>query len=271
MNRGVMLKAAIETWPSTLLCALLLFGAESALAYAIPTFQAQFRDSLSQMQFLQNFVGALLGVRAAGQFGPEAFLAFPWVHPVVLALVWAHALVCCTRMPAGEIDRGTADVTMTLPVTRWGILLSETVVWLAAGAVLLAMFVAGNWFGGRFVEKPEPTDWSRSLVVLANMACLYAAVGALGWLASALSNRRGPALVAVFVLLLASFLLNFLAQFWDVAERLSFLSVLEYYRPMFVLRDGTIPWRDIGVLLATAATLWAAAGVVFSRRDICTV
>ncbi len=189
----------------------------------------------------------------------------------MLSLVWAHALLCCTRMPAGEIDRGTADVTMTLPVTRWGMLLSETVVWLAAGAVLLAMLVAGNWFGGRYVEKPEVMDWSRSLVVVANMACLYAAVGALGWLASVLNDRRGPALVAVFVLLLASFLLNFLAQFWDLASRLSFLSVLEYYRPLFVLRDGTVPWRDMGVLLATAGTLWIAAGVVFSRRDICTV
>jgi hypothetical protein len=156
MNRGVMLKAAIESWPSTLLCALLLFGAEAALAYAIPTFSAQLRESIAQMQFLQNFIGAMLGVRAAGQFGPEAFLAFPWVHPVILALVWAHALVCSTRMPAGEVDRGTADVTMTLPVSRWGMLLSETAVWLVAGAVLLALFLAGNWFGSRYVEALRP-------------------------------------------------------------------------------------------------------------------
>ena len=45
MNRGVMLKAAIETWPSTLLCALLLFGAEAAVGLCDSHVSAQFTES----------------------------------------------------------------------------------------------------------------------------------------------------------------------------------------------------------------------------------
>jgi ABC-2 type transport system permease protein len=271
MNLGVMHKAAIEIWPTTLLCGVLLLGAEAVLAYVIPTFQAQFSESLMQIRFLQDFVGAMLGVRVGQRLGPEAFMAFPWVHPVVLALVWAHALLCCTRMPAGEVDRGTADVTMTLPVTRWNILVSETVVWLLAGLIVLALGLAGNELGGRYVETVHRPDRYRTLLVLANLFCLYLAVGGLSWLVCAASNRRGPAMTVVFVLLLASFLLNFLAQFWEFAERISFLGVLDYYRPLFILRDGTVPWRDIGILVGAAGAQWVAAGIVFDRRDVCTV
>ncbi len=213
----------------------------------------------------------MLGVKVAEQLGPEAFTAFPWVHPVILSLVWAHALLCCTQTPAGEIDRGTADVTMTLPVTRWGILVSHSIVWVVAGLIVLGCGLAGNTFGGRYVENSVQPDGFRVFLVLTNLFCLYLAVGAFSWLVSACSNRRGVALTALFVGLLASFLLNFLAPFWNIADRVSFLSLMYYYRPLFVLRDGTAPWSDIGILLATAIVLWIAAGIVFSRRDVCTI
>ena len=171
MNRGIMLKAVIELWPVTLLCGLLLAAAEAALAYVIPTFQAQWSQSLSQVGFLQDFVSAMLGVKVADQLGPEAFTAFPWVHPVVLSIVWAHALLCCTQTPSGEIDRGTADVTMTLPVTRWGILISHTVVWIVAGLIVIALALVGNAFGGSFVGPELRPGSERVQIMLANLFC----------------------------------------------------------------------------------------------------
>ena len=270
MNRGLVLKAIYEMWPPTLLCGLLLLVVEAAVAYVIPTFQGQLSESLMQVEFLQNFLSAMLGVKLADRIGPAAFMTFPWVHPVVLSLVWAHSLFCCTHTPSGEIDRGTADVTMTLPVTRFGILISETAVWLVCGAVVLLAMLAGNEIGTRYADPVDRPTLQDASIILVNLFCLYLAVGSLAWLVSAASDRRGVAITIVFVLLLASYLLNFLAQFWEPAESVSFLGVLYYYRPLFVLRDGTIPWRDTGILLGVAAVLWVAAGIVFTRRDVCT-
>ncbi len=271
MNRGLMLKAALEAWPVTLMCGGLLLGVEVVLAYVLPTFQSQFATGMLQIQFVQSLVGAMLGVDASEAAGPQAFMAFPWVHPVVLALIWAHAMICCTRIPVGEIDRGTIDLTLTLPVTRWMVLRSETLVWIAAGLILLGMGLSGYLIGRSYVAPASRPDVGRTLIVLANCFCLYLAVGGLSWCASAAFDRRGPALALVFGLLLASFLLNFLGPFWDVAERLAFLSLLDYYRPLIVLRDGNVPWNDMAVLLTVGLVLWIAAGVIFSRRDICTV
>jgi hypothetical protein len=102
--------------------------------------------------------------------------------------------------------------------------------------------------------------------VLVNLLCLYAAVGAAGWFCSALSERRGRAIGVVFVFVLASFLLNFLAQFWEPAKRVEFLGILRYYRPLFILRDGSWPVRDLVVLLSVAIVLWVSAGLILARR-----
>ncbi len=271
MNRGLLRKAFHEIWPTTVLCGVWLFGVEAALAYVLPTFEAQLADAMRQIGFIKTFVGVMLGVNTSGNLGPEAIQAYAWVHPVVLALVWTHALVCCTRTPAGEVDRGTADVIFTLPVSRWEILINETLVWIVASLFILALTLLGYLFGGQLTEASEPVALSRLLIVLANMFCMLMAVGGLAWLVSALCDRRGTAIAIAFAVLLTSFLLNFLAQFWNVAERLSFLGLLNYFRPLFVFRDGTVPWHDMSVLAGTAIVLWIAAGIVFSRRDVCTV
>jgi putative exporter of polyketide antibiotics len=72
------------------------------------------------------------------------------------------------------------------------------------------------------------------------------------------------------VLVVGSFLVNYLAQLWEPARHLAFLSILDYYRPVNVLRNGTWPVHDILVLLGGAAVLWTAGGLVFARRDLTT-
>src|SRR6185503_6888084 len=108
------------------------------------------------------------------------------------------------------------------------------------------------------------------LIVLANLFCLYFAAGGLAWFVSALSDRRGRAITIVFLLLLALFLLNYLAQFWHPLEKFVFLSPLHYHKPVTILASGAWPWKDMAVLLSTGGILWLCGGLIFARRDLCT-
>jgi len=106
------------------------------------------------------------------------------------------------------------------------------------------------------------------LIILINLYCLYLAVGGLAWLISSLSDRRGNAITVLFVILLALFLLNYLAQFWQPLSKFVFLSPLHFHRPINVLATGAWPVRDMAVLLAAGCALWISGGVVFARRDL---
>lgn len=271
MNRGILLKAVRELWPATVLLSFALLIAQAILAYVLPTFQREITSQMFRIPLIQNLIRGLLGVDARGALGPEMFESIGWVHPVVLAITWAHAIIICTRVPAGEIDRGTIDVLLGLPVSRWNLFISETGAWLVSGIILLAAGLTGNAIGHSFLPPQlyQP-PMARLLIVLVNFFALYCTVGAMAWLFSAMSDRRGRAMGAAFGVVLASFLLNYLAQFWEPAESVSFLGLLQYYRPLFILRDGAWPVRDLAVLGALIAGFWIAAGLIFSRRDLST-
>ena len=271
MNRGCFAKALRETWPATLLFGVGLALAEAVLEYALLRFQDQISALWSQLGILQDAFRALLGADLGGRLGPEILSSIAWVHPAVLALVWAHAIAYSTRVPAGEVDRGTIDVLLGMPVSRWQLYRTETLLWVASGIVVLLMGAAGNALGSLAAARGVRPDPWRIAIVLVNLFCLYLAVGGLAWTASALNDRRGRAIGIVFAFLLGSFLLNYLAQFWTLADRLSFLGVLRYYRPLPILRDGTWPVGDMMVLVACGAVLWMMGGIIFSRRDLCTL
>src|SRR5437899_700843 len=271
MNQGLIIRALRESWPTTLVLGLVLMGVEAALAFVLPKFGSQMSQEWLQMDFARGIIQAMLGTEVADRIGPQMFQSIAWVHPVMLALAWAHALVACTRVPAGEVDRGTADVLLGLPVTRWEVFIAETAVWLACGVAVLAAALGGNLLGGLALPLQQRPELSRLLIVLANLFCLYASVGGLAWLVSSLSDRRGRAMTIVFVVLLALFLLNYLAQFWQPLEKIAFLSPLHYHRPVNALTSGAWPGKDMTVLFISGGALWLAAGVVFARRDLCTV
>ena len=269
MNRGVLLKAMREALPVTVLCGLGLLGFEILFANVINSFGRQLSEQWLQMSFFQNILKALLGTNMDG-YGLEAFRAMGWVHPVLLAIIWAHAISICTRTPAGEVDRGTADVLFGLPVSRWQVYIGETAVFAATGLLVIAGAMAGTFLGEVMVGLENPTGISVLALVGLNLFALYLAVGGLAFLISALSDRRGKAIALSFGLVLASFFWNFLAQFWDPAAATSWLSILHYFQPMGLMSGTGLPVADISVLLLTGSAFWLTGGIVLARRDICT-
>lgn len=270
MNRGLLVRALRESWPATLVLGVVLALVEAALAFVLPRFGSQLPQQWLEMGMVRGLLQAMLGTRIAEQLGPEMFHSIAWVDPLPLALMWAHAMISCTRVPAGEVDRGTVDVVLGLPVSRWELFASETVVWVGCGALLLLAALAGNLLGSLGLPPHARPHLGRLLIVLLNVFCLYCTIGGLSWLASSVSERRGRALTTVFLIILALFLLNYLAEFWQPLERIVFLSPLHYHRPVAILVTGTWPWHDLLVLFGAGAVMWVLAGVIFSRRDLAT-
>jgi hypothetical protein len=271
MNRGLIIRAFRELWPVTLVLSLVLMGMEALLAYVLPKFSDDVSQEWLKVDYTRAIYKAMLGTDVVDRIGRQMFQAMAWVDPPVIALVWAHAVVCCTRVPAREVDQGTADVFLGLPVSRREVFLSETLVWLACGAALFAAALSGNLLGGLGLPAEQRPPFTQVLPIVLNFFCLYVAAGGLAWLVSSFSSRRGRAMTIIFLILLVLFLLNYLAQFWKPLEAFAFLSPLHYHRPVYLLGGGAWPWSDMFVLMATGAVMWIAGGIVFARRDLCTV
>lgn len=271
MNRGLLMKGLRETWLLTLLCGLGAMLFEALVAYFFWSYQEQFKSEIIEMDFVRQMIEALVGADLGDAVDFGALTSLAWVHPMFLSILFAHGITVCTRMPAGEIDRGTIDVLFGMPLSRPTIYVSETATWLAGGAIIVAFGLAGSMIGHSFVPIDSRPETGRLVFVLANLFALYYAVGAFALLVSAGSNRRGRAIGIAFSVLLVHFIWNFLGQYWSFAEGASFLSVLAFFKPLPILSEGSLPVRDLAVLLSTGTVCWVAGLVVFVRRDIQTV
>ena len=80
-------------WPATLLLGLVLMGAEAILAYVLPKFGSQLSQQWLQLDFARGMLQAMLGTEILDRIGIQMFQSMAWVHPVVMSLTWAHALL----------------------------------------------------------------------------------------------------------------------------------------------------------------------------------
>ena len=268
--RGIFKKIIREVWIGTLLFSIAFLLVEILLNMILPLLLDQMGDMLDRLPFIRDFLGALLGVDVEGEISAQLMQAFVWVHPVVLTLIWAHEIFFCTRFPAGEIDRGTIDVLLGMPVSRRKVYLCETIGWLTSGLIILSFGAVGYLIGSRGMDAEARPEFGFILLVLLNLFCVYIAVGGLAYFVSSLCDRRSRAVSIVFSLVLGSFLINFLAQFWPPAESFAFLSVLDYYQPAQVMNAGAIPMGDVAALLAMGTVSWIIGGEIIARRNICT-
>ncbi len=270
MNRGLLIKATREVAGTVLLCGLGLAAFEGLVAYVFWMYQEQLTADLLEVEFIRNMIKSLVGGRLEGQLGPESLRSLAWVHPLVLALVFAHGITTASRVPAGEVDRGTADILFTWPVSRGAVFRVELAVCLVSGVVVLGMALVGSYIGHQFIPAEDRPDPARLAVVIANLYLLAMVVAGLTFLLSTLSDRRGRAVGWAFGTMLACLLWNFLAQYWEPAERGLIFNLLYYYQPMPMLTEGIVPWRDLGVLAALCVALWGGGLLVLQRRDIAT-
>ena len=70
------------------------------------------------------------------------------------------------------------------------------------------------------------------------------------------------------MLALATFLLDYVARLWQPAEKIAWLSPFRYYNPFDLITGNTLPLRNLAVLGGIALAGFAAAYVLFERRDI---
>lgn len=270
MNSGLVAKTVREIAFPTVIAGLGLMIFEALVSYVFWSYQRELTQELIQIDFVRDLIQSLVGANYDAPIGPESLMSLAWVHPLVLAFVFAHVITIATRVPSGEVDRGTADFLFALPVSRGGIFRVECALTLAAVFVVLAFAAIGSAFGYSFVPAEGRPVIARVACVLVNLYLLVAAIGGMTALASTLTDRRGRAIGSSFGLALTFLLWNFLAQYWAPAERALVANVLYYYRPMPILAEGVVPWSDFAILAGISAICWISALVTLLRRDICT-
>jgi ABC-type transport system involved in multi-copper enzyme maturation permease subunit len=250
-----------------------------AVAAVLTGFQVMLVVIASTLQTGRSFalMSAMMPMGVQQAFGPSVFMlasfagltTFGYFHPVVVLAVTLVGAFAATE-PAGEVEWGLFDLELARPVPRRDVVTRSLIVSFGVTAFVGCAMMAGT-FAGLAALAPAGSAWPRFprvLALVAHLAALSWVFAAAGLVASALAKRRGAAFGGVAVIVVSLYLLNFIADAWDRLAALRPYLPFHYF-PGFEVASGTAHTaRDVGVLLATAAVLTAAAYWRFERRDL---
>ncbi len=170
---------------------------------------------------------------------------------------------------AGEIERGTVDITLSRPVSR-SMYLSSQVLFSTLGLIaMVAALVLGTLIGSAYFGLKTPPSLATLLRPATMIVTLGMAVFGTTVPFSAVDVARWrPNLIAATITLAGLIALSVANQFPDYEKVLQKLSVFQMYAPVTVALKGEPFAYNTTVLLIVFAIGTAIAYPLFIHRDI---
>ena len=211
-------------------------------------------------RFIPKQIQAFLGVDRLAPDSIEGFLALVYQHPFVLIVVAGLVISCCSELLAGRLERLTIVHLLSRPLCRAWLPLSAqlvTLCWLC-GASLAAVFGTGAGFSHLGLKLPHVVQLAK---LAAMLFLLGSALAGMSLIFSAALSLRADAIGWTVTLLLIMYIGNFLSQLWLAAKPWAQLSLFNYYVPIHIFLEGSIPLPSvvIFILCALGGTLVSCA------------
>jgi ABC-2 type transport system permease protein len=191
-----------------------------------------------------------------------------WNHPVVVLTVLSWAVSRGSWAVAGEIERGTVDVTLSRPVSRSSYLTSQILATTLGLMALAFGLIAGCELGSLFFTLKAPPSFWTLLKPATMVVTLGMAVYGYTLPFSALDVVRWRPTLAGAGITLTGLIAMTVSRQYEGYEWLDNLSVFNLYAPVTVAMKGAPLAYNASVLLGVFATGAAASYWLFSRRDL---
>lgn len=259
----LLLKTARDHWRSYLIWTLGLLAMVGVQLSVYPTVRS---SAAGLSTFLDNYPEALKQIfRMEDYTSGAGFLStelFSMMLPLIFISIGAS---WGANASAQEEERRTADILLTLPISRVRILTIKIITAVLSQVLLAAVTVLSLVIGIRFVDLSLGT--SKIVAGALTGALLGILFNAVATFMGAAWGKRSIALGGAIGLAIAGFLFFSLAPLVDTFDRITPINPFQWTlgsRPLF---DGV----DVGytvLSVVVSSVLYAASLVVFKRRDI---
>jgi ABC-2 type transport system permease protein len=265
--RALLRKQAVESRWLLSLSALAFFGLSILTVWLAWLFEHVIESGDVRLMMRRYRVFRAFGGENMDQ-SSTALVVCWWNHPVIVLTVLGWAISRASAAVAGEIERGTLDLTLSRPVPRSTYLLSQVAFTVLGLVILAAALVAGNRIGAQIYPLKAPPAVLTLLRPAVMVVTLGMAVFGYTLPFSTLDVVRWrPGVIAAAATLGGLIAMSIAPQFegYDWLEK---LSVFDAYAPVTVALKGEPLAYNASVLCAVFAIGVALALWIFARRDL---
>lgn len=210
-------------------------------------------------------------------------IAIAYDDPVVLLLVTVWAISRGSDAVSGELNRGTMEMLLAQPVTRWGVLFSQGFMTILGAALLAGTALTGTSVGLATVTL-EHVISPRSFVPAAlNLFSFTVFLAGLATVVSSAGNLRSRTIGIVGGVFAVSMIVKIVSRMVPYLSWLSYTTFFTPFEPQLLVSDRELAWSfwapdgaDTilgglgynGILLGLGLVFYVAATVIFCRRDL---
>ena len=214
----------------------------------------------------------LIDVPLADLATPTGQLSVLYVHLVTMLVCVGWAVGRGSDSISGEINRGTMDLILSLPVRRASVMIVPGVVAALGAAVLAGSVWLGTLLGVSTVELHGDVALRQLLPGALNLFTMTFCLTGITTLLSSFSRDRWRTIWLAGGVFLVSMIVKMVSRLWKEGEWLKYLSFLTAFQPQeLILMDSSTPEVVLqynGTLVGLGLLCYLAAAVIFIRRDI---
>jgi ABC-2 type transport system permease protein len=183
------------------------------------------------------------------------------VFPMVFSIIRGNGLV------ARYVDRGSMASLLAAPVKRRTVVVTQMtvlitgIVWLVFYATVLELITIA-------LHAPGQADMGTLLKMNAGLLSLHLFIGGICYLASCIFSETRYSLTVGAGVPGLMFILQLLAQAGDQTKDFKYATFFTLFNPDAIAAGEPGAMGGVWILLAGAALLYAAAVIVFTRRDL---
>ena len=265
MLRSVMLKSLWDQRRSLLWWSLGILAMVLLLVLIYPSVRdvPEFQDVVDSLpEAMRNL---FMGSGVVDLLSPTGYLnsrLFAFLAP---ALFLVYGIGQGTGGIAGEEERGTLELLLSAPISRWRVVLEKFGTLLLGTLVLSLVLFVGLWVSATAVDMDIAVN--RLAQASASLALLTVTFGAVALAVGAATGRRGTAMGLTTGLAVAAYLIDALAPLVGLLDVLRPASPFKYYTSAVPLQNGLDPLH-VGVLIVAALVLVAVAVLGIEKRDL---
>ncbi len=259
----LVLKTAKDHWKAFFFWTIGLVAMVAIQLSVYPTVRS---SAAGLASFLDNYPKALREIfRMEDYTSGPGYLStelFSMMLPLIFISIGAS---WGSNATAQEEERRTADLLLTLPISRVRILLTKIATAVLAQLVLAIVLVISLVIGIRFVDLPLAT--MKIIAGALTGVLLGILFNAIATFVGAAWGKRSVALGGAIGLAIAGFLFYSLAPLVHTFDRITPVNPFQWTLGSRPLYDG-IDWGYTTFSLLLAAVLYVSSLFVFKRRDI---
>lgn len=247
--------------------AVILFLYGLLTIYIYPTISGSSSAILEYINSLPEVLKAAFGYEGVdiAVMTPETFVTmeFAVMWPLMIGVYAIFSGISIAR----EAEHGTLDLLVAQPIRRYKVMMSKFAVFVLGAVIIAAASLLGLVAGAGLID--EPVNITSLSLILAEAVLFVLAIGGYTLLLAAVFLEPRKSLLVAGVITAVMYIINFIVPILDPAvEWIRNSSLFYYYQPQQVVSSGSLDGTAVAVYAGVAVISFAAALIIFQRRDI---